>query len=281
MSPAARPHEREEHFFEIEILTTRGTFRDVLPDLLRHRGRELSVEVLVEVFFAFPTVHVAFPLMYPIPTAYSYSFCCSRRRARNSRDFTVPTGTSRMRAISSYDIPSTSLNTTVSRNCSGSASMARRTSSSTMRSKKVPCGSSSWISSNTEKGSIASMSTVSGWRVRRRYSLMKACRRMVSSQPLAFVPFSNWCQARYALSMVSWTRSSASAGLPVSRSATRYRLSRWISASRSKLARFSASAAGVEAGGGGDGERGGTGGVMVCRNLSPCARVPQWGGCVL
>src|SRR5438477_352403 len=81
--------------------------------------------------------------------------------------------------------------------------------------------------------------------------------------------------------MVSWTRSSASAGLPVSRSATRYRLSRWISASRSKLARFSASAAGVEAGGGGDGERGGTGGVMVCRNLSPCARVPQWGGGVL
>src|SRR5438309_3984349 len=89
--------------------------------------------------------------------------------------------------------------------------------------------------------------------------------------------------------MVSWTRSSASAGLLVSRSATRYRLSRWISASRSKLARFSASAAGVEAGGGaggaggggGDGERGGTGGVMVCRNLSPCARVPQWGGGVL
>src|SRR5437016_13430140 len=89
--------------------------------------------------------------------------------------------------------------------------------------------------------------------------------------------------------MVSWTRSSASAGLLVSRSATRYRLSRWISASRSKLARFSASAAGVEAGGGaggaggggGDGERGGTGGVMVCRNLSPCDRVQQWGGGVL
>src|SRR5437763_6565033 len=87
--------------------------------------------------------------------------------------------------------------------------------------------------------------------------------------------------------MVSWTRSSAAAGLPVSRRATRYRLSRWISASRSKLARFSASAAGVEAGGGagrgaggggGDGERGGTGGVMVCHNLSPGARVPQWVG---
>src|SRR2546423_1935668 len=170
-------------------------------------------------------------------------------------------------------MPSTSLNTTVSRNCSGSVSMARSTSSSTMRSKKVPCGSSSWTSSKTEKGSIASMSTVSGWRVRRRYSLMKACRRMVSSQPLAFVPFSNWCQARYALSMVSWTRSSASAGLPVSRSATRYRLSRWISASRSKLARLSASAAGVDAGG-----VGGVGGGMASHNLSPRDRVPPWGG---
>src|SRR5712691_3957963 len=60
----------------------------------------------------------------------------------------------------------------------------------------------------------------------------------------------NWCQARYALSIVSWTRSSASAGLPVRRRATRYRLSRCTSASRSKLARFSASAAGVGVGAG-------------------------------
>src|SRR5256886_16903921 len=90
--------------------------------------------------------------------------------------------------------------------------------------------------------------------------------------------------------MVSWTRSSASAGLAVSRSATRYRLSRWISASRSKLARFSASAAGVEAGGeaargagggGGDGGGGGTGGGLGGRNLSPCPRGPHWGGGLL
>src|SRR6267154_2105117 len=171
-------------------------------------------------------------------------------------------------------MPSTSLNTTVSRNCSGSRSIARSTSSSTMRSKKVPCGSSSWSSSNTENGSMASMSTVSGCRVRRRYSLMKACRRIVSSQPFAFVPRSNWCQARYALSIVSWTRSSASAGLPVSRRATRYKLSRCTSASRSKLVRLSASAAGLDAGGGGIG---GVGGVMAYRNLSPRGRVPQWG----
>src|SRR2546430_1911376 len=181
-------------------------------------------------------------------------------------------------------MPSTSLNTTVSRNCSGSRSMARRTSSSTMRSKKVPCGSSSWSSSNTENGSIASMSTVSGCRVRRRYSLMKACRRIVRSHPLAFVPGSNWLQARYALSIVSWTRSSASAALPVRRRATRYRLSRCTNASRSKLARFSASAPGSADGAGASGESGGgAGGVPLIRssNLDACSRVPQWAPGVL
>src|SRR5213076_3379766 len=89
-----------------------------------------------------------------------------------------------------------------------------------------------------------------GGRVRRRYSLMKACRRIVRSQPLALVPLSYWCHARYALSIVSWTRSSASAALPVSRNATRYRLSKCTNASRSKLARLSASAAGVGVGAG-------------------------------
>src|SRR5437588_174781 len=76
--------------------------------------------------------------------------------------------------------------------------------------------------------------------------------------------------------MVSWTRSSASAGLLVSRSATRYRLSRWISASRSKLARFSASAAGVEAGGGagGAGGGGGTGGAAPRRRPGVRRRRP-------
>src|SRR2546430_1828512 len=87
--------------------------------------------------------------------------------------------------------------------------------------------------------------------------------------------------------MVSWTRSSASAGLAVSRSATRYRLSRWISASRSKPARFSASAARAEAGGGaapgaggggGGGGRGGAGGGVGWRNPPPRARGPQRGG---
>src|SRR5881398_3505918 len=42
---------------------------DVLTDLLLHRGRELAVEVLIEVFLTFPTIHLADPLMYPIPTA--------------------------------------------------------------------------------------------------------------------------------------------------------------------------------------------------------------------
>src|SRR2546422_6777071 len=74
---------------------------------------------------------------------------------------------------------------------------------------------------------------------------MKACRRMVSSHPFAFVPFSYWSQARYALSIVSWTRSSASAAFPVSRRATRYRESRCTSASRSKVARFSSTGPGA------------------------------------
>src|SRR6266511_2123193 len=151
--------------------------------------------------------------------------------------------------------------------------MARSTSSSTMRSKKAPWGSSSCISPNTANGSIVSRSTVSGWRVRRRYSFMKACRRMVRSHPFAFVPCSNWCQARYALRIVSWTRSSASAGLPVRRRATRYRLSRWTSASRSKLARLSASAAGVGVGVGA--------GAISCHNQPAPSRVSQWGGGVI
>src|SRR2546428_4202848 len=142
-------------------------------------------------------------------------------------------------------MPSTSLNALASRNCSGSLSIARSASSSTICSKNRPWGSSSWRSSNTANGSMASRSTVSGWRVRRRYSLMKAWRRMVSSHPLALVPCWYWCQARYALSMVSWTRSSASAAFPVRRRATRYRASRWTRASRSKLSRLSSTGVGV------------------------------------
>src|SRR5437868_15159939 len=133
MRSAARPHEREEHLFEVEILTTRGTVGDVLSDLLSHRGCELPVEVFVEVFLAFPTVHVAFPLMYPIPTAYSYCFCCSRRRARKNRDVSVPTGTSSKRAMPAYDVHSTALTTTVSRHGSGNAPIAPLTSSPSMR----------------------------------------------------------------------------------------------------------------------------------------------------
>src|SRR5207247_493944 len=82
--------------------------------------------------------------------------------------------------------------------------------SSTMRSKNAPCGSSSCTSEKTAYGSIASRSTDSGCRILRRYSLMKACLKIVISQAFALVPFSYWSPARYALSIVSWTRSSAS-----------------------------------------------------------------------
>src|SRR5207249_1541063 len=140
---ATGPQEIEEQPFEVEVLAARRAVGEVLTDLLLHLRGQLAVEVFVQVFGALAAVHVALPLMYPIPTAQSYNLACSMRRARNSRDFTVPTGTSTTRAISSYDSPSTSLNTTVSRNCSGNSSIARSTSSSTIRSKNVPWGSSS------------------------------------------------------------------------------------------------------------------------------------------
>ena len=69
MGPAAGPEETEEQLFEIEFLAARRAVGDVLADLLLHRGRELAVEVLIEVFFTLPTIHLADPLMYPIPTA--------------------------------------------------------------------------------------------------------------------------------------------------------------------------------------------------------------------
>src|ERR671912_2960164 len=62
---------------------------------------------------------------------------------------------------------------------------------------------------------------------------MNVLRRMVSSQPRAFVPGRYCCQERYAFSMVSCTRSSASVGSAVRRSATRYKVSRWGRASPS------------------------------------------------
>src|SRR5258708_4087098 len=95
---------------------------------------------------------------------------------------------------------------------------------------------------------MASISTVSGCRTRRRYSLIKAFRRIVSSQPLALVHCSYWSHARYALRIVSCTRSSASAEFPVRRRATRYRASRWTRASRSKLSRLASTGVGAGVG---------------------------------
>src|SRR6266480_1394327 len=74
--------------------------------------------------------------------------------------------------------------------------------------------------------------------------------------------------------MVSCTRSSASEGFPVRRSATRYRTSRWTRASRSKLARLSSRGTGDEAGGTG------LDSAMVFLKAHVVPQVPQWGrGC--
>ncbi len=60
--------------------------------------------------------------------------------------------------------------------------------------------------------------------------------RMRYSHALRFVPSRNWWKDAYALAYVSCTRSSASAGLRVMRSAAEYIWSRKVRASRSKRA---------------------------------------------
>src|SRR5712691_524467 len=67
--------------------------------------------------------------------------------------------------------------------------------------------------------------------------------------------------------MVSCTRSSASAALPVRRRATRYRASKCTKASRSKLCRFSST--GVPGGGGGGGGGGGAVGSGIVPGSFP------------
>src|SRR6266850_2090792 len=66
---ATSPQETEKQLFEVELLAARWAVGQVLADLLLHRGRELAVEVLIEMLLALPTIHLADPLMYPIPTA--------------------------------------------------------------------------------------------------------------------------------------------------------------------------------------------------------------------
>src|SRR5579875_2316699 len=63
--------------------------------------------------------------------------------------------------------------------------------------------------------------------------------RMRYSQALRLVPSWNWWKAANALTKVSWTRSSASAGFRVIRIAAAYSWSRYGSASRSNRARRS------------------------------------------
>ena len=66
---ATGPQEIEEQPFEVEVLAARRAVGEVLTDLLLHLRGQLAVEVFVQVFGALAAVHVALPLMYPIPTA--------------------------------------------------------------------------------------------------------------------------------------------------------------------------------------------------------------------
>src|SRR5207249_96452 len=97
---ATGPHELEEQRLEVELLAAGRARRQVLAHGALGLGGQLAIEELVEVLHALLALHGGLPLMYPMPTAYPYSLACNIRRARNSRDFTVPTGTSWILAIS-------------------------------------------------------------------------------------------------------------------------------------------------------------------------------------
>ena len=80
-----------------------------------------------------------------------------------------------------------------------------------------------------------------GSRLRLRYTLMNVVVRIRLSQARRLVPGRNWWKAAYALTDVSWTRSSASVGFLVIRSAAGYNWLSWGTTSRSNRARLSSS----------------------------------------
>src|SRR5947209_692520 len=74
---------------------------EVLFDLEDLRGAELTVEVLIEALGRLVTIHELAPSAgRGADRAYSSSRDRSMRRPRNSRDITVPNGTSSISAIS-------------------------------------------------------------------------------------------------------------------------------------------------------------------------------------
>ena len=121
--------------------------------------------------------------------------------------------------------------TTASRKSGGRARTASLTSSSSSSSSS---STSSVGLAILNSGSGACSVEVSrplsstnvGRRARLRYSLMNVLRRIVSSQALMYVPFSNRVWNRRALTTVFWVRSWASVVFRVSRRATAYSISR-------------------------------------------------------
>src|SRR6266478_2165773 len=96
-----------------------GATGDVLLDLQRSAQIELVVHVGVDQPLRLGAIHDALPACSRRATAAR-----SCRRARESRDITVPMGTRAMSAISLYESPSISRSTKTSRNSTGSASTA-------------------------------------------------------------------------------------------------------------------------------------------------------------
>ncbi len=136
-----------------------------------------------------------------------------------------------MSAISLYAKPSTSARYTAIRNSSGMdwsasfTSLSGRWSRATASAERRPVDMCDSARASCQS-SISSAPVRCGSRCFFRYELMKVLVRMRYSHALRLVPSRNWWKEANALAKVSCSRSSASAGLRVMRSAAEYIWSR-------------------------------------------------------
>src|SRR5262249_21073967 len=188
---------------------------DAAVDVTAHLGGDVAPELAAlkvkQVIAHIVAVHT---LSYRFQSLRSTR---SAARARESRDFTVPTAQPSTCATSTSVRPSRSRRITV-RASSASIMSARSISSAmTLRSRS---SSTSSLARPTSGGPDPMDATVSrpptiGLPRWRRYWLMNVLRRIRKSHALRLVPGVNCAALPRAWLYVSWTRSSASVSLPV------------------------------------------------------------------
>src|SRR5262249_34660967 len=183
-----------------------GGRREICVDRLTLGGVELAVEIGGE---AVVGSQIRVHAVSPAPTRAFRS----SRRPRWIRDRTVPTGTPRDSAISSYGRSPTSQSTTAARNSSGSVASAACTSSE----NPVETSSAAGAGGRTQSGSSGSASA--GRRFRRRTSSRNTFVTIRANQPSSDP---GWYRSRplRTRSSDSCTRSCASLSFPARRYAT-------------------------------------------------------------